>query len=103
MSFDQLFDGSDADLLPASQAECAAFLRRYNEWRRSDPEDNRESDMPHPREIGLNIDYAISVIDSHSELMAEVENLLKVKGRHNTEIAYKRLAAVFAKVKGGME
>lgn len=33
------------------------------------------------------------------ELYSAVENLMNVKGRYNTEIAYKRLEDVFAKVK----
>lgn len=100
MSIDSLFDGSDAHLLPDNPAACADFLRRYNTWRRGDAEDSSETEMPHPREIGLNIDYAITLIEQRGELMAAIDNLLKVKGRHNTEIAYKRLAAVFAKTEG---
>jgi hypothetical protein len=72
MSMDKLFDGSDAHLLPAGIAECAAYLRNYNEWRRGDAEDNRESEMPHPRELGMNIDFAVAVLDalsSHDHLM----------------------------------
>ena len=56
----------------SSAAECAAYLRKYNEWRRGDPEDNRESEMPHPREIGLHIDFAADVLDAmsgHDHLM----------------------------------
>lgn len=49
--------------------ECAAYLRKYNEWRRGDPEDNRESEMPHPREIGLAIDMAIELIKQRNELL----------------------------------
>lgn len=100
MSFDKQFDSSDAHLLPRDAIECAEILRRYNAWRRGDPEDNRETYIPHPQEIGLNIDYAIIMIEQRGELMAAIDNILKVKGRHNTEIAYKRLAAVFAKTKG---
>lgn len=72
MSTDALFDGSNAHLLPAGIAECAAYLRKYNEWRRGDAEDNRESEMPHPQELGMNIDFAIAVLDAigaHDHLM----------------------------------
>lgn len=72
MSLDRLFDGSDAHLLPSGAAECAAYLRRYNTWRRSDSEDNRETEIPHPRELGLNIDFAADVLDAmaaHDHLM----------------------------------
>lgn len=72
MSFDKQFDGSDAHLLPAGLTECATFLRQFNAWRRSDAEDNRERDMPHPCEIGLNIDFAIEAMEAmagHDHLM----------------------------------
>ena len=42
-------------------AEAAAFLRRYNEWRRTD--DRYGMPYPDPREIGVAIDAAIEMID----------------------------------------
>lgn len=72
MSFDQLFDDSDANLLPAGASECAANLSKYNEWRRGDWEHNQQVEMPHPREIGLNIDFAVSALEAmagHDHLM----------------------------------
>ena len=50
--------------MPSGISECAEHLRKYNEWRRGDPEDNREVEMPHPRELGLNIDFAVAVLDA---------------------------------------
>ena len=50
-------------------AECSVFLRKYNNWRRSDAEDNRESEMPHPRDIGLAIESAIVFIEQRDELL----------------------------------
>ena len=58
--------------MPSGISECAEHLRKYNEWRRGDPEDNREVEMPHPRELGLNIDFAVAVLDAmsgHDHLM----------------------------------
>lgn len=36
----------------------------------------------------------------NAELVEAVANLIKVKGRHNTEIAYQRLVAAYDKAKG---
>lgn len=72
MSRHDLFDGSSAHLLPRGILECAAYLRQYNEWLRGDPEDNCEVEMPHPRELGLNIEFAIEVMNAiagHDHLM----------------------------------
>lgn len=59
MSFDKIFDGSDAHLLPASPAECAAYLRRYNDWRRGDD----TIEQPEPKELGFAIAMAAELID----------------------------------------
>ncbi len=64
---DQL-DGSDAHLLPRGVSECANYLRRHNAWRRGD--DSIEA--PDPRELGINIDFAVQVMDAiagHDHLM----------------------------------
>lgn len=78
MSMHDIFDGSDAHLLPASPAECADFLSRYNTWRRGDPEENRETEMPHPREVGINIDFAIMLIKQLDQLLEALEGLHQV-------------------------
>lgn len=68
MSWHYLFDGSDAHLLPRGISECADYLRRHNAWRRGD--DSIEASDP--RELGLNIDFAVAVLDamsSHDHLM----------------------------------
>ena len=36
----------------------------------------------------------------NAELLAAIENLIRVKGRHNTEIAYNRLVETYDSVKG---
>lgn len=67
MSFDQLFDGSDAHLLPSGILECAAYLRSYNDWRRGGLDS-----QPDPVELGVNLDFAVAVLDAmsgHDHLM----------------------------------
>ena len=79
-------------------AETAAILRQFNEWRRCD------EDIPQPdtREIGEAIDAAIEMIE-RMERMERIEsaaqNLVRMKGRHNTEIAYQRLVAALEESK----
>lgn len=58
--------------MPSGISECADYLRKYNEWRRGDPEDNMEVEMPHPSELGLHLDFAVEVMESlsgHDHLM----------------------------------
>ena len=80
-------------------AEVAATLRQFNGWRR-DFEDKVE--QPDPREIGEAIDAAIEMIE-RMERMERIEsaaqNLVRMKGRHNTEIAYQRLVAALEESK----
>lgn len=67
MSNHKLYDGSDAHLLTSGIAECAAFLRQYNTWRRGG-----YSSQPDPIQLGLNLDFAIAVLDAmsaHDHLM----------------------------------
>ena len=80
-----------------SPAEAAAFLRRYNEWRRTD--DRYGMPYPDPREIGEAIDAAVEMIERMERIEAAAQNLVKMKGRHNTEIAYQRLVAALEKSK----
>ena len=58
-------------------------LKRYQAWRRGEGDAGA---MLHPAIIGEAIDYAIVIIEA-------AENLLAVKGRHHSELAYGRLAA----------
>ena len=56
---------------PAGIAECAEFLRKYNEWRR-EPYDQLESKQPSPVDLGAHIDFAIEVLEAmagHDHLM----------------------------------
>ena len=71
--------------------ETAAILRNYNLWRRGNLEDIPQ---PDPREIGEAIDAAVEMIERSERIELAVQNLVKMKGRHNTEIAYQRLVAV---------
>ena len=45
---------------PRGISECADYLRRHNAWRRGDD----SIDASDPRELGLNIDFAIEVMDA---------------------------------------
>ena len=53
-------------------AEAAAFLRRYNEWRRTD--DRYGMPYPDPREIGEAIDAAVEMIDRLEAAEKERDN-----------------------------
>lgn len=68
-------------------SEKLKLLKRYQKWRRGDDKAMHQS----PADIGQAIDYAISVIEA-------AEDLVKVKGRHNSELCYRALVDV---VKGG--
>ncbi len=59
--------------MPKDSSECVALLRQFNEWRRGDAEDNRESEMLHPKSIGFAIDMAIRLIEQRDELLAAAE------------------------------
>ena len=80
-------------------AEVVANLRVFNDWRRGELDD---LSMPDPREIGEAIDAAIEMIE-RMERMERIEsaaqNLVRMKGRHNTEIAYQRLVAALEESK----
>ena len=56
-------------------------LREFNRWRRGG-----NGDQPHPQEVGQLIDWAIGVCEA-------ADNLVNVKGRHHSEVAYARLEA----------
>ena len=79
--------------------EVAATLRQFNEWRRGDYEPSEQPAQPDPREIGEAIDAAIEMIGRMERIESAAQNLVKMKGRHNTEIAYQRLVAALEKSK----
>jgi hypothetical protein len=54
-------------------------LREYNRWRRG-----RDGPQPDPTEAGKVLDWAIAVCEA-------ADNLVNVKGRHHSELAYGRL------------
>lgn len=77
-------------------SETAHFLRQFNAWRRGDD----EVQMQDPFEIGVAIDAAVGHLDKIERLRAieaAAKNLVKMKGRHHTEIAYQRLVAELEK------
>ena len=76
--------------------EVAAKLRHFNAWRR-DFDDKVE--QPDSYEIGKAIDAAIEMIERMKRIESAVQNLVKMKGRHNTEIAYQRLVAALEESK----
>ena len=76
--------------------ETTTILRQFNEWRRGDDE---TIEQPDPREIGEAIDAAVEMIERLEQIEAAAQNLVKMKGRHNTEIAYQRLVAVLEESK----
>lgn len=92
-------------------------LRRYNRWRRGEEDWQPDGRGPDPKELGELIDGVadrLEVLERehqefferwHSErrrreaLELAVKNLAQQKGRHNTEIAYKRLVEVLHNAK----
>ena len=77
-------------------AEVAATLRQFNGWRR-DFDDKFE--QPDPHEVSEAIDAAIEMIERMERIEAAAQNLVKMKGRHNTEIAYQQLVAALEESK----
>jgi hypothetical protein len=49
--------------------EIIKFLQNYNAWRRGD----ETLEMPHPAEIGANIQDAVVILREHAELTRRVE------------------------------
>ena len=77
-----------------SPTETATILRQFNVWRRG-----ADVPQPKPREIGEAIDAAVEMIERLEQIEAAAQNLVKMKGRHNTEIAYQRLVVALEKSK----
>ena len=73
-------------------AEVAAKLRAFNEWRRGG-----DTEYPGPLAVDEAIDAAIEMIERMNRIQSAAQNLVKMKGRHNTEIAYQRLVAALEK------
>ena len=74
--------------------ETTTILRQFNAWRRG-----ADVPQPKPREIGEAIDAAVEMIERLERIEAAAQNLVKMKGRHNTEIAYQRLVVALEKSK----
>ena len=50
----------------STPTEIIKFLQNYNAWRRGD----ETLEMPHPKEIGENIQDAVVILREHAELLA---------------------------------
>ena len=55
----------------SAATETIAFLQKFNAWRRGD----ETLEMPHPAEIGANIQDAIVLLREHDKLERRVERL----------------------------
>ena len=55
----------------SAATETIAFLQKFNAWRRGD----ETLEMPHPAEIGANIQDAIVLLRKHDQLERCVERL----------------------------
>ena len=75
--------------------EVTTILRQFNEWQRGCNAVLR----PNSSDIGEAIDAAVEMIERMEQIEAAAQNLVKMKGRHNTEIAYQRLVAVLEESK----
>ena len=73
-------------------AEVITFLRAFNDWRR-----DGDVDQPGSLAVGEAIDAAVEMIERMNRIESAAQNLVKMKGRHNTEIAYQRLVAALEK------
>lgn len=76
--------------------EAALLLRLHNQWRRGGESVPQMLDQ---KILGEAIDVAISAIADRSDLMSSVKNLIDMKGRHNTEIAYRKLVEAYEALK----
>ena len=76
-------------------AETATILRQFNKWLRG----NKDDPQLESREINQAINAAIEMIGRMERIESAAQNLVKMKGRHNTEIAYQRLVAALEKSK----
>ena len=54
---------------------------------------------PSSNELGAAIDAAVEMIERMEQIEAAAQNLVKMKGRHNTEIVYQRLVAALEESK----
>lgn len=71
MSWDALFDGSNAHLLPRSPARTVELLKHHNAWRRGD----ESLEMLHPAEISIVIDVAVELIERGETYAAQAKRL----------------------------
>ena len=55
---------------------CAEFLRKYNDWRRGG-----EGQQPEPKEIGMNLDFAIAALESDADIATLEQESLQMLAR----------------------
>jgi hypothetical protein len=77
-----------------SPTETTTTLRQFNDWRRGG-----DIEQPGPLAVGEAIDAAVEMIERLKKIESAAQNLVKMKGRHNTEIAYQRLVAALEESK----
>ena len=82
-------------MVEMSPDQVTTILRQFNEWRRLEDDALPYSEV----EIGEAIDAAVEMIGRMERIESAAQNLVKMKGRHNTEIAYQRLVAALEKSK----
>lgn len=76
-------------------AKVTAILRQFNEWCLGD----EVLPQPDPKQITAAIYAAIEMIEQVGRVEAAATDLVRMKGRHNTEIAYRRLVAALEESK----
>ena len=72
--------------------EVTGILRQFNER-------CRDCQFEDQYQVMEAIDAAIEMIERLEQIEAAAQNLVKMKGRHNTEIAYQRLVDALEKSK----
>ena len=76
-------------------AKTITILRQHNEWRPG----NEDLPQHAPKQITEAINAAVEMIERLKKIESAAQNLVKMKGRHNTEIAYQRLVAALENLK----
>lgn len=68
-------------------SDCADVLTYHNEWRRG-----AARPMLPPARLGQAIDEAVAELQRLRAIEAAARHLIEMKGRFNTELAYRHLA-----------
>ena len=75
--------------------EVTSILRQFNKWLLG----NTGGPQLESHMIRKAIGEAVEMIERLEQIEAAAQNLVKMKGRHNTEIAYQRLVAALEESK----